>query len=540
MHKALFALALTTSLAVLPLGGGVVAVADPAPAGTHADDADHAATAAIDALDALDEAKALFDRPAPTPERRLSGNGPAPTRDGTLALRELALRIGDLSSRADRLAAHRILQRPTDGGASGTGEPKYSVPASEVCTARVCVHWVENDLNAPTGSDGEPATVPSWVSTTLSTVDRVYRAETGALGYRNPASDLVATDNGGDARLDVYLADIGGQGLFGYCAPEGPAGSSAYAAYGYCVLDNDYASRQFGTAHSPLQNLQVTAAHEIFHAVQFGYDWTEDLWLMEGTAAWMEDELYDAVNDNRGYLSFSPLAASDMPLDFVTEQTRGYGAWIFWRFLSEWTGRGAADDPSVVRQVWQAAAGARYSTAALKRVLAARHTSFPVALARFGMWNRDPSRFYSEGRAYHAPPLLARKTFTRSSRSTARRSVRQYHMGQRFVRYTPGRSLRGRWRLRASVDLADTFRGSRAQLVVHRRSGAVVPVTVPLTRHGVGVRVVRFDRRTVRYVELGLIDASTRFRCGRDTYLSCAGLPLDDGVRSTFSARVLR
>ena len=47
----------------------------------------------------------------------------------------------------------------------------------------------------------------------------------------------------------------------------------------------------------------MTAAHEFFHAVQFAYDAADDQWFMESTATWMEDEIYDDVNDNLQYLS---------------------------------------------------------------------------------------------------------------------------------------------------------------------------------------------------------------------------------------------
>ena len=67
----------------------------------------------------------------------------------------------------------------------------------------------------------------------------------------------------------------------------------------YCVVDNNFTAAQFfqGT-YAPLENLQVTAAHEFFHAVQFAYDAVDDQWFMESTATWMEDEIYDDVNDN--------------------------------------------------------------------------------------------------------------------------------------------------------------------------------------------------------------------------------------------------
>ena len=507
---------------------------DPAAAASSTAGPTASGTEAATAEDALAAAGQVFDGGTDT-----SGTpdpaSPEAAPDATLALRDLAMRLPDLPTR-ERTAARRILMRPTDGDTSQTGEPKYTDPAVKAaCTAAVCVHWVENaaiDANA---------TTPDWASTTLSTVDSVLTTETRTLGYRAPLADTAAADDGGGPQLDVYLADIGDADLFGYCVPDDPAQDTSRSVSGYCVLDNDFAAAQFGTGHTPLQNLQVTAAHEIFHAVQFAYDWTEDLWLMEGTAAWVEDELFDTIDDNRRYLAVSPLAASDMPLDFASAQWGGYGSWAFWRFLSEWMApRGAVEDPTVIRQVWDAAAGSAYSTSALGRVLAAHGSNLAEALTVFGIWNRNPGVFYSEGRAYHAAPLLAHRTFTRGSRTMRARVTRLNHLAQRFVRFTPGTSLRGRWRLRVAVAMPAVSRGSHAWLVVHRRNGGIGAYPLRLTRSGDGVRTVGFDRRTTAYVELSLVNASTRFRCGQRTYLSCAGTPLDDSLLSAYAARVTR
>ena len=135
---------------------------------------------------ALDGAQDLFaPQPAAPQSRRRRSGDDAPAATATLVLRELALRVDDLASPADRRSARHILRRPTDGSTAVGGEPKYTVPASVACSATVCVHWVENDANAPTGSDGDPATVPPWVSLTLQTVDAVYTAETSGMGYRH-------------------------------------------------------------------------------------------------------------------------------------------------------------------------------------------------------------------------------------------------------------------------------------------------------------------------------------------------------------------
>ena len=93
---------------------------------------------------------------------------------------------------------------------------------------------------------------------------------------------------------------------------------------------------QSGPTHTPLENLQVTAAHELFHAVQFAYDYYEDGWFMEATATWAEDELFDDVNDNVQYLRRSPITLPGRPMDkFEDDGVFHYGVWIFFRYLTE-------------------------------------------------------------------------------------------------------------------------------------------------------------------------------------------------------------
>ncbi len=99
------------------------------------------------------------------------------------------------------------------------------------------------------------------------------------------------------------------------------------------MLDNDYA-RQFPT-DTPLENLRVTAAHEYFHAVQFAYDAFEDAWFMEATATWAEDELYTDINDNLQYLRTDRSAGRASRWTSSSRRQHHYGAWIFFRYLTE-------------------------------------------------------------------------------------------------------------------------------------------------------------------------------------------------------------
>ena len=153
-----------------------------------------------------------------------------------------------------------------------------------------------------------------------------------AAGYRAPKGD--GTRGGGSNKTDIYVADIGDDGLYGYCTSDQKIPNDGpFNAWAYCVVDDDYAANEFPT-NTALENLQVTVAHEYFHAVQFGYDIDEDSWFLEATAAWVEDEMYDNVNDNLQYLEQSPLRLPRVPMDTFGGSFH-YGTWIFFRYLTE-------------------------------------------------------------------------------------------------------------------------------------------------------------------------------------------------------------
>ena len=68
-------------------------------------------------------------------------------------------------------------------------------------------------------------------------------------------------------------------------------------------IDNNYEEDGYPT--QGLMGLQVTAAHEFFHAIHFSlYSTYEASWLMEQTATWMEEQVYDHINDYRAYLQY--------------------------------------------------------------------------------------------------------------------------------------------------------------------------------------------------------------------------------------------
>ena len=362
--------------------------------------------------------------------------------------------------------------------------------------------------------------------------EQVWAKEIDGLGYRPPLSDLDTVENGGDARLDVYLADVAAQGFFGWCTSDDPALVTSRRVSAFCVIDDDFANPNLNAA-SPLAALQATAAHEFFHAVQFGYDWLEDLWLVEGTATWMEDEVFDGNNDNLRYLgSGSPLRRPGVPLD-LGRGGHEYGAWIFWRYLSERFGAG------IVKDVWKRAAEREqsnpYSLAATERELRSRGRSFTRVFAGFGVANRLPASRYREGASYPGRPRSRATALGWSRPATGTRAVVLRHLSNRTVAFRPAGGSRF---LRVSV-AASRDRGSAATLIVRHGSGRVSVRRVRI-RNGAGGATVPFAAGAVRSVELVLTNADTDFRCWLGTALSCSGEARDDRLRFAYEAQVLR
>lgn len=463
----------------------------------------------------------------------------------TMTLRDLFLARSALSA-ADRRRADAVLARPTDrdgddlGGPSPVAYPttgrKYWCPTGGVA----CIHWVTSGPERISTADADADTVPDYVETVYATMKQVWDYEVGKLGFRPPLPDggLAGNPDNPNDSVDIYLADLGSRGLYGYCVPEGLLG--VHQLPGYCVLDNNYTDRAYArSGTSPINALRVTAAHEFFHVVQFGYDVDEDSWMMEGTATWIEDEVYDSINDNLQFLDESPLRYPRTPLDYSAGGHR-YGSFLFFKYAAE-----RLRDPNVVRQFWEQAEASRnrYSLQAIRAVIAARKTSWPAFFAVFNSWNTLPGGSYSERGAYPAPYLTMNRTLSKRSRSTGWSSVNLPHLASSAIKVSPHPKLRKRAKLTIEVNLPDSARGSAALLQRRYRNGAVTHAMIPLNAAGNGRVRTAFNRRSIASMVVVVSNTSTTMRdCGtlRDSYggpvYSCYGRGWYDAGQ-TFSVR---
>lgn len=488
----------------------------------------------VAAQDALERAEAVFGGKATRAERR----------SATIVLRDLRMAMDDLST-AERKRARSVLEAPT------TATTTTEAEGSPACSDRTCVHYLDTAPDAPSSADGDADGTPDYVETVLATIDHV-RGRYVAAGYRAPLPDGASSDPdlrpNPDDRFDVYLADLGADGgLYGFCDSDDPKLESPTVNFdvsGYCVLDNDYLPSQYAGAPA-MSSLKATVAHEYFHAVQFAYDYLEDGWIMEATAAWAEDEVYTTINDNRQYLSWSPIRYPTVPLDYGADDFY-YGTWIFFRYLSEKFPKTAGGMPIIVRDIWRlldSSDGARdyYSIAGVTKSLRLRDTTLPRVLATFAVANRLPKLYYSEGSAYPAAPYKG-VSVTRSRLNPAALGARLDHLTSATVRYVPKRLTGTRWRLKLAFNLQNRARGSAAVIRVVKASGKSVVSHVSLNSSGNATVRLRFGNRDVRAVEVTLLNASARFDCwyAMESPYSCFGKPLDENLLQVVDARAYR
>src|SRR4051794_37205270 len=307
--------------------------------------------------------------------------------DVTPRLKQLALDLPALSGSA-RKQAIGLLARPTPGE-GGSNELEYEVPEQPpLCSPHFCVHWVKTTDDAPPLTDSNHNGTPDYVETMSGVFEHVYDVENIQLGWRPPKDDgqRGCIDNAPPTcpgRTDVYIKEIGSQGIYGYAAPD--PGQRSYHQYAYLVMDDDYNAEQFPRYDGdPLQPMEVTAAHEYNHVLQFNYDTAQDTWMFESTATWMEDRVYTDVNDYVQYLtpwatmSYIPLtyfAPGDDPLN-----VKVYGDVVWNRWLQTHFGENA------IRDAWGASretAPKDFAPAAYNTALRARGSTFYSSFSTF-------------------------------------------------------------------------------------------------------------------------------------------------------------
>ncbi len=228
--------------------------------------------------------------PTLVPAAIMGSDGPA--RCGTPAVLEAQRMLGEVSAPVAG-EVELLLARPSLSGA----EQIYDTPGGHFK-----IHWT---------TSGADATSLAYVQAIGESADFSWATEIDDMGYYAPPSDLGL---GGDAKYDIYVMQIDALGM---TAPDGVPDPT--------TPNNDSSSYIMILVGMSTPLMQVTVAHEFCHASQMSYDVSEPSWFMENTSTWMEDMVYDSINDYYGYLH-----SGDNPLRKPWFDIREGGSTLYW------------------------------------------------------------------------------------------------------------------------------------------------------------------------------------------------------------------
>ncbi len=253
------------------------------------------------------------------------------------------------------------------------------------------LHYDTSGSDAVSPIDNDFNGIPDYIDRCASYMDSSLTTHND-LGYLNPPPDF---GQGGDDKYDVYFESMG---FYGYMQPETEGPEPWFDYTSYIVLHNTYIG--FPDNSDPEGNVagaaKVTAAHEFHHAVQMAYYGGADIWILESDAVYMEDIVFDQVDDNYNYMSsffYQP------HVTILENSSHAYSCFVWEMFLAEHF------DTSFCVAIWE---GARYNNLfeTINDTLVGRYGwTLDSAFAEFANWNyctdnRDDGLHYSEGDSY--------------------------------------------------------------------------------------------------------------------------------------------
>ncbi|MBN1300908.1 MAG: T9SS type A sorting domain-containing protein [Melioribacteraceae bacterium] len=180
------------------------------------------------------------------------------------------------------------------------------------------LHYTLEGDNAVIPDDDNANGIPDYVERVAEYFDHTWSITIDSLGYTAPKLD------NGKFNIEFLKTDY-----YGYTLLTQPK----------IIMNSTF--RDFPPNDDPegdiLGAAKVTAAHEFKHATQFAYITRfESTWFMEVDATWMEEIIYDQVNDYYNYMSDSQIINPARPLPL----SNGYSDSIFMHFLTQKFGNG--------------------------------------------------------------------------------------------------------------------------------------------------------------------------------------------------------
>ncbi len=262
------------------------------------------------------------------------------------------------------------------------------------------LHFALTGFDAVSDSDITATGVPDYIEESARSFEFSYHILIDTLGYNPPPADFEVDG----PEIDVYFRDIGFYGLTFFETEITSTPNTDYTSY--MILDNNYEESFFYS--KGLSGMQVTAAHELFHVVQLGYHFRDmDRGFLEMSATWMEDRVFDDVNDYYQYLSSFQLS-TNFPVGY-SNGNHEYGSSIFLKYIEE------AHSEDIIRRTWELIPNS-HSMKSMNSALQENGSNLASAFAEFAIWNYFTDdraadlKFFKEAENY--PKILVNPVIT--------------------------------------------------------------------------------------------------------------------------------
>jgi hypothetical protein len=259
------------------------------------------------------------------------------------------------------------------------------------------IHFDTTGVNEPFLFDEFGGKIPgSWrmyIDSVAKYIDSVYKVIVDFMGFEFNFNDDTL---GGGSEYDIYIqnlpAGLYGETVFDYLSPL-PRSGKAQRYLSFMRIDNSYSESSYYTRG--IDALKVTFAHEFGHAIQllsYGL-WEDDLWFYEMTSTWLEEAVFDEVND---YYAYLPRFFKFTRIPIYSHD--GYDLAILGIFLQE------RFTHKIILKAWENVRD--YSPLpALELALNSFNSSLRSEFVRFSLWNyytgsRAKIGYYKEAISY--------------------------------------------------------------------------------------------------------------------------------------------
>jgi hypothetical protein len=225
-------------------------------------------------------------------------------------------------------------------------------------------------------------TARAYVESVAVYLNHSYAFEVDSLGYHSLISLPL--------RVEIRALN----GLYGYATPFS------------LTMDNDY--KDYTTRG--LAAAKVTAAHELHHVIQYTYGSNPPRFFMELTSTWMEDVVYNEVNDYYNYLRdpaghFANPKTSFFEENGIIKYSRAiWGKFLEDKFLHDSSNKNIGRE--IMRTSWNNI-GANIPIVQAIDGAAKQFGGFDNLYAEFSYWHffigskADTVRYFTEGKQYY-------------------------------------------------------------------------------------------------------------------------------------------